>query len=246
MAGVQKDGVSVETGEDRAERWRRLQELALARQEEEQRLDARRRRLRFFRSVIGGVAVGGGLALALSVILDGESPYVGGLVAKIEAAAAGLTGARTSDPAEGARPALPAVAWPVIEEGLTPAPSIVRPETPAPPVAVPWEEPPAGSAFAPASVRPEIKDRAQAEQRMEAHYPRRLKDAGIGGTVLVGVLVDTLGSAIDVRLLEGSGIAALDVAALAASRELEFTPGLDRDRKVAVWVSVPIVFAAVK
>lgn len=46
----------------------------------------------------------------------------------------------------------------------------------------------------------------------------------------------------DAETLTGSGVPLLDEAALIAVRRFEFTPALNRDRKVWVWVSQSITF----
>jgi TonB family protein len=47
---------------------------------------------------------------------------------------------------------------------------------------------------------------------------------------------------LDVETAVSSGSAALDQAALDAVRLFRFTPALNRDRKVALWVQQRIVF----
>ena len=41
---------------------------------------------------------------------------------------------------------------------------------------------------------------------------------------------------------EGSGHEALDGAALKVGEIMEFTPALNRDQKVKVWIALPIIF----
>jgi TonB family protein len=55
-------------------------------------------------------------------------------------------------------------------------------------------------------------------------------------------LIDETGSVQETRIKENSGQAALDAAALAVSDVFRFSPALNRDERVAVWVSFPIVF----
>jgi periplasmic protein TonB len=76
------------------------------------------------------------------------------------------------------------------------------------------------------------------------NYPPLLRDAGIGGTPVVWFLIDEDGRVLRTQLSRPSGYAALDEAALAVARMMRFSPALNRDRRVQVWVEIPIVFTA--
>jgi TonB family protein len=56
------------------------------------------------------------------------------------------------------------------------------------------------------------------------------------------VFIDTNGRVLNAQVQEGSGNAALDAAALEAVYEFEFTPALNMDNLVQVWVALPITF----
>jgi protein TonB len=143
------------------------------------------------------------------------------------------------------RPAVPVVAATELEEDITIAPTTFE-ENPVenlPP-------PPSDASrlgdqpvFTPYTVKPEIKDRRRAVRIVERYYPKLLKEAGIGGTVNVWVFIDTEGRVKNAVVQASSGNKALDEAALKAAREFEFTPALNRDKRVPVWVAIPIVFS---
>lgn len=69
-----------------------------------------------------------------------------------------------------------------------------------------------------------------------------MRDAGIGGTVRVNFFIDGEGRVLETRIQEGSSYAGLDQAALAVADVIRFSPALNRDQTVAVWVVFPIVF----
>lgn len=148
-------------------------------------------------------------------------------------------------PEQISRPAVPVVAATELEEDITIAPTTFE-ENPVenlPP-------PPSDASrigdqpvFTPYTVRPEIKNRREAVRIVERYYPKLLKDAGIGGKVNVWVFIDTNGIVKNAQVQQGSGNSALDDAALKAAREFEFTPALNRDKKVPVWVAIPITFS---
>ncbi len=73
-------------------------------------------------------------------------------------------------------------------------------------------------------------------------YPEICRLTGIEGQVVVRALVDSTGSVSDVQLAASSGSSVLDTAAIAAARKSRFSPGRQRDRAVAVWVSIPFRF----
>lgn len=98
--------------------------------------------------------------------------------------------------------------------------------------------------FTPYTVGPDLKNRGAAVSAVERFYPDSLKKSGIGGTVSVWVYIDEQGDVRETRVAESSRIDALDQAALAAASEFEFTPALNEDRPVPVWVQIPIVFSA--
>jgi len=148
-------------------------------------------------------------------------------------------------PEQISRPAVPVVAATELEEEVTIAPTTFE-ENPVenlPP-------PPSDASrigdqpvFTPYTVRPEIKNRREAIRIVERYYPKLLKDAGIGGKVNVWVFIDTNGVVKNAQVQQGSGNSALDDAALKAAREFEFTPALNRDKRVPVWVAIPITFS---
>jgi TonB family protein len=147
-------------------------------------------------------------------------------------------------PEQISRPAVPVVAAAELEEDITIAPTTFEenPVESLPP-------PPSDASrigdrpvFTPYTVKPEIKNRQRAAEVVLQHYPKILQDAGIGGTVYVWLFIDTEGRVQNAQVQESSGNVTLDEAALAAVQEFEFTPALNMDKRVPVWVAFPIVF----
>ncbi len=97
--------------------------------------------------------------------------------------------------------------------------------------------------FTPYTTQPDLKDRNGAIAEVQRHYPDSLKAAGVGGTAVVWVFIDEEGVVRNVRLKESSGNDALNQAALAAASSIEFTPALNEDQVVPVWVAIPITFS---
>lgn len=96
--------------------------------------------------------------------------------------------------------------------------------------------------FTPFTVAPEIQNRTEVIRAMEREYPPLLRDAGIGGTVRVYFFIDEGGRVQDFRIDQSSGHQALDQAALNVAEVYQFSPALNRDQRVPVWVSFPITF----
>lgn len=71
-------------------------------------------------------------------------------------------------------------------------------------------------------------------------YPELAKKAGIEGTVVVKVLVNTKGDVEKVEVLKSHPL--LDEAAIEAAKQFKFKPGKQRDKFVKVWVSIPFNF----
>jgi protein TonB len=115
-------------------------------------------------------------------------------------------------------------------------------ELPPPPTEVATTDISAAPVFTPMTVRPGVKNRAEVSRAMEREYPPLLRDAGIGGTVNVWFFIDEEGKVINRLVQESSGHKALDDAALKVADIIEFTPALNREKRVKVWISLPIHF----
>jgi protein TonB len=100
----------------------------------------------------------------------------------------------------------------------------------------------AAPVFTPYTVKPELKNRDAVARALVRNYPPLLRDAGIGGTVLLWALIDESGNVQKSQVKEGSGHNALDEAAIKVADIMAFTPALNRDQKVKVWIQLPIVF----
>jgi TonB family protein len=96
--------------------------------------------------------------------------------------------------------------------------------------------------FTPYTVSPDIKNREEVAAALQRGYPAALKEEGIGGTVSVWFFVGEEGTVQNAQVNESSGYRELDEAALSMASVVEFTPALNRDRRVPVWVSLPVAF----
>jgi TonB family protein len=94
------------------------------------------------------------------------------------------------------------------------------------------------------TVEPELRNRTEVSRTLQRAYPPLLRDAGIGGTVIVWLLVDETGTVLRADVKQTSSHPALDDAAIKVALTMKFSPALNRDQKVKVWVALPIVFSA--
>jgi protein TonB len=152
-------------------------------------------------------------------------------------------------PEQIARPATPVVGSAEIDTDITIAPTTfdANPIDNLPP-------PPSASTgdadisraptFTPMTVRPELLNRDAVSRSLVRNYPPLLRDAGIGGSPVVWFFIDESGNVVKTQLSKPSGYPALDEAALNVAKEMKFSPALNRDKKVQVWVEIPVVFTA--
>jgi len=145
-----------------------------------------------------------------------------------------------------ARPATPVIAAADIDEDIT-IPLTTFEDNPVenlppPPSDAVTTDLSAQPTFTPFTVRPDIRNRLELQRALEREYPPLLRDAGIGGTVQVWFFIDEEGKVQNTLVNESSGHKALDDAALNVASIIQFSPALNRDKAVPVWISLPINF----
>ena len=74
-------------------------------------------------------------------------------------------------------------------------------------------------------------------------YPLELWDEDVEGSTLLRVRVTDTGRVDSVVVLETSGHAAFDSAAIMGARDLHFTPARRKGRRIEVWAEVPVHFS---
>jgi protein TonB len=147
-------------------------------------------------------------------------------------------------PEQIARPATPRVAAAEIDDNVTIAPTTfetnpVENLPPPPNTADPSTRP----SFIPYTQAPQLKNREEVLTFLRSTYPSMLRQAGIGGTVLLWLYIDAGGTVLRTVLAESSGHEALDDAAKKVAERMQFQPALNRDKKTAVWLAQSIDFA---
>lgn len=145
-----------------------------------------------------------------------------------------------------ARPANPVVTSAAIDTNVTIAPTTFESnpieDLPPPPTDAVEIEVSAQPTFTPYEVAPEITNRGAVQSALVREYPAVLRDAGVGGTVLMHFFIDATGSLENVLVAQTSGFEQLDAAAMRVAEVFEFSPALNRDQRVPVWIQVPITF----
>ncbi|HEX7120139.1 MAG TPA: energy transducer TonB [Longimicrobiales bacterium] len=145
-----------------------------------------------------------------------------------------------------ARPATPVVSAAPIDDDITIAPTTFEDNPienlPPPPTPTSGDDLSSFKAFTPDMVRPSLKNDAEVARALERHYPPLLRDAGIGGTVLVMFWIDEEGKVVKHQIGKSSGYPNMDEAATQVADIMQFSPALNRDKPVRVVVQIPITF----
>lgn len=144
-----------------------------------------------------------------------------------------------------ARPATPTVAQADVSEDVTIAPTTFEANPaealPPPPKAQatrPSEQP----VFIPREVEPRLRNGEEIRKLLMRFYPPPLRDAGIGGKVVIWLYVSTEGSVVEALVKEPSPYEAFNAAALKVADHMEYVPAANRGNPVAVWVAQRIRF----
>jgi TonB family protein len=101
-----------------------------------------------------------------------------------------------------------------------------------------------GPVFTPFTVPPRMLNRDEVGASLDREYPEALRKAGIGGVVQMWFHLGADGEILQTRLSERSGYPSLDEAAKRVASTARFSPALNGQRPVSVWVSMPVQFAA--
>ena len=143
------------------------------------------------------------------------------------------------------RPATPVIAAADISEDITIAPTTFE-DNPVEALPPPPDEEAvdlsSAPTFTPHTVRPDLTNQREVERALEREYPPILRDNGIGGQVTVNFFIDEEGTVQRALIAQTSGHASLDEAALRVANVCKFTPALNLDKVVPVWIAMPIVF----
>ncbi len=144
-----------------------------------------------------------------------------------------------------ARPAMPVITDAPIEEDITIA-DVTFDANPADNMPPPPDEVETDISAAPVwtdvDILPALKNAEEVERALTREYPPLLRDAGIGGTTVVWFFIDETGAVVKTEVHTSSTHKALDDAALKISHVYKFSPAINRDKPVPVWVSLGITF----
>ena len=148
-------------------------------------------------------------------------------------------------PQQIARPATPKVAAAEVSEDVTIAPTTFEAnpaETLPPPPRVTRASPDDRPSFIPYDTPPRLLNPDEIRTALARLYPDRLREAGVEGSVVLWIFVDSKGEVRKSQVQTGSGYDALDRVAQEVVERMRFTPAKNRDKTTPVWVAQRIAF----
>ncbi|MCL7959275.1 MAG: energy transducer TonB [marine benthic group bacterium] len=89
---------------------------------------------------------------------------------------------------------------------------------------------------------PRLLNLAEVRGELERLYPALLREAGIGGVVVLWIFVGDEGRAQRAQVYRSSGYPAFDHAARRVAGSMRFAPAQNRDQPVGVWIQIPVEF----
>lgn len=117
-------------------------------------------------------------------------------------------------------------------------------QAPVPSLSADLREIEAAPVFTPFTVAPELKNRTEVAAALAREYPRLQGAGSPRGHAMLWLLLDDSGVVHRTLLKQSSGNAALDSAALRLGKLMRFSAARNRDRRVPIWVSVPVDFVS--
>ena len=96
--------------------------------------------------------------------------------------------------------------------------------------------------FVPHTTLPILADPQSIERTLEAEYPTALRDAGIGGTVVAYLFVNTDGRVSKIFMKTSSGHWELDRVAFRVAELAPFLPGTNEGTPVGMWIEIQVPF----
>lgn len=96
--------------------------------------------------------------------------------------------------------------------------------------------------FTPHTVAPTVENSEEVQQALRDAYPDHLREAGIGGDVIMHFFINEEGELENFLIDQPSEHSQINEAALEVSGAFEFSPAYNRDEPVPVWVQIPIRF----
>ncbi len=147
------------------------------------------------------------------------------------------------------RPARPVIADVEVDQDIT-IPETTFESNPVdelpPPVASDDADLAAAPSFTPFEVAPRLINEREVQRTLLRYYPDLYKDAGIEGTVVLWFFINEEGRVINTRLVRSSGYDDLDRAGMRVAEMMRFSPAQNRDKKVPVWIQLPVIFEVMK
>ena len=144
------------------------------------------------------------------------------------------------------RPSRPRVSAEILDENITIAATTFE-QNPASDLAPPPPnvevDPSTQPVYVDRDIEPRLLNGPEMLSLLARLYPRPLKEAGIGGDVVMWVWVDEEGRPTNAQINRSSGHDNLDAAALAIVERMEFSPAMLRDTPIGVWIAQPISFS---
>ncbi len=148
-------------------------------------------------------------------------------------------------PQQIARPATPRVAAAEVSEDVTIAPTTFEAnpaENLPPPPRVATASPDDRPTFIPFDTPPRLLNPDEIRTALARLYPDRLREAGVEGSVVLWIYVDSTGSVRKSHVQTGSGYDAMDRVAQEIVERMRFAPAKNRDKTTPVWVAQRIAF----
>ena len=74
-------------------------------------------------------------------------------------------------------------------------------------------------------------------------YPELAREAGIEGKIFVRAFINTKGIVTATKIVKGLPNTGLDEAAVRAIKKSRWYPARQRDKKVGIWLTIPVDFS---